>query len=114
MSATKTRLESISMDVGRILKHTSLRKAIGVEVCDCPRDYNATSCQDPGLGFYRYFKEHFVTSEIIIDLVGSAKKCQCNGRSDICDMETGECLVSFKNGKITNSVLHMFIFEIIF
>ena len=70
------------------------RPAIGVEVCDCPPKYNSTSCQDPGLGFYRWHKQHFVTSEIVIDLVGEAKRCQCNGRTNKCHPETGECLVS--------------------
>ena len=33
-----------------------------------------TSCQDPGRGYYRWYKEAYVESEIIIDLVGDSKK----------------------------------------
>ena len=91
--ATRASLEGITLDVARPISSTSLRPAIGIEICDCPAEYNSTSCQDPGIGFYRWYKEQHVTSEIIIDLIGSAKKCQCNGRTETCDAETGECLV---------------------
>lgn len=33
-----------------------------------------------------------MTSEIIIDLIGEAKRCQCNGRTDKCHPETGICI----------------------
>ena len=59
-------------------------------------DYRSESCQNPGKGFYRWYKQHFVTSVTIIDLVGESKKCECNGRADACHPETGLCVVSFK------------------
>ena len=95
--ATQATLEAVTLDVGKIIDAVSLRPAIGVEVCDCPPEYDSTSCQDPGLGFYRWYKEHFVTSEIIIDLVGGVKRCNCNGRTNQCDPETGECLECGEN-----------------
>ena len=67
--------------------------AIGIEICQCPLQYNSTSCQDPSIGYYRWYNNTTVTSTIVIDLVGEAKPCQCNGRSDICNIETGHCLV---------------------
>lgn len=73
--------------------HTS-SFATAVEICECPPEYNSTSCQDPSIGHYRWYKNTTVTSTIVIDLVGQARRCQCNGRSNICDRETGYCLVS--------------------
>lgn len=45
-------------------------------------------------GFYRWYKENHIQSTIIIDLVGESKPCECNGRADVCDQETGVCQVS--------------------
>jgi hypothetical protein len=74
-------------------KSIALRPATGIEMCDCPPKYKSESCQNPGKGFYRWYKEHFVTSITIVDLVGNAKKCECNGRTETCHQETGLCLV---------------------
>jgi laminin alpha 1/2 len=94
MEATQMKLEYVTLDVARPMEPgLSLRQAVGIEICDCPSEYKATSCQDPGIGFYRWYKQHYVTSEIVIDLVGSSKRCQCNGRADKCNPETGECQV---------------------
>ena len=68
------------------------RPAKGIEKCDCPPKYKSASCQDPGIGFYRWYKEHYVTSEIIIDLVGDSIVCSCNHRARECHPETGYCL----------------------
>lgn len=69
--------------------------ASGVEKCDCPEKYAGDSCQDPSNGFYRWRNTTAITS-ILEDLVGKVMPCDCNERSDICDKETGECLVRFK------------------
>ncbi|QQP35884.1 Laminin subunit alpha1like, partial [Caligus rogercresseyi] len=55
--ATKVQLKGVSLDVGRPLldQGRSLRLALGVEQCDCPKEYSSTSCQDPGKGYYRVF-----------------------------------------------------------
>ena len=66
--------------------------AHGIEVCECPAEYNSTSCQNPKLGYYRWYKREYITSTIIIDLIGQAKPCECNGRANICDTESGHCL----------------------
>ena len=82
----------------------SLRPAHGIELCDCPPKYRSESCQNPGKGFYRWYKQHFVTSVTIIDLVGESKKCECNGRADACHPETGLCVVSFKAKNSLNRI----------
>lgn len=40
------------------------------------------------------FCRDYITSTVIIDLVGEARPCECNGRSNSCDTETGFCQVS--------------------
>ncbi|XP_050425592.1 laminin subunit alpha-1 isoform X2 [Adelges cooleyi] len=61
-----------------------------VEVCECPPEYQSSSCQDPSLGYFRYYNSS-VSATIIIQTVGEAKQCQCNGRSNVCNVETGNC-----------------------
>lgn len=89
-----SRLLEASLDAAVLTPTHSPSLATGVEICQCPPEYNGTSCQDPSVGFYRWYKNTTATSTIVIDLVGQAKRCQCNNRSEVCDRETGYCLVS--------------------
>ncbi|XP_067203705.1 laminin subunit alpha-1 isoform X2 [Linepithema humile] len=89
---TKTTLLEASLDAAVLTPTHSPSLATGVEICQCPQEYNGTSCQDPSVGFYRWYKNTTATSTIVIDLVGQAKRCQCNSRSEVCDRETGYCL----------------------
>lgn len=68
-----------------------LALAGGVELCECPPQYNSTSCQDPSIGFYRWYDKNIHKATILIQLIGEAKPCDCNNRSSICDIETGYC-----------------------
>lgn len=67
--------------------------AMSVEMCNCPDQYNATSCQDPSSGFY-IPPPSWKNISKYIDLIGEALPCKCNGRSDTCDKDTGFCTVS--------------------
>lgn len=68
-----------------------------VEKCECPREYTGLSCQDPNEGYFRYFPDHEEQIDRWIDsVIGKAKLCECNGRSQQCDANTGECRVSAK------------------
>lgn len=42
MEATRTKLDGVSLDVGRLVDgRGSGRPAIGLEVCDCPKEFSA-------------------------------------------------------------------------
>lgn len=69
------------------------RLAHGVELGYCPDMYTASSCQDPSPGYYRKRKPNFLDSKNILDLVGWAEPCACNGMAAECDKETGVCIV---------------------
>jgi laminin alpha 1/2 len=82
----------VSLDVG--LPANGNRNsdiALGVEVCECPDKYGGTSCQDPSDGYYRW--RNVTESTVLEELVGFVVPCECNGRSDTCDSETGKCQV---------------------
>lgn len=64
--------------------------AIGVETCECSSEYNGTSCQNPGQGRYRW-KDWEKVEQELEDFIGRSVPCNCNGRSDKCDVETGYC-----------------------
>ncbi|XP_043600424.1 laminin subunit alpha-1 isoform X4 [Bombus pyrosoma] len=88
----RTTLHEASIDAAVLTPMHIPQLATGVEICKCPPKYNSTSCQDPSIGHYRWYNNTTVTSTIVINLIGEAIPCQCNGRSDICDIETGHCL----------------------
>nr|XP_049708408.1 laminin subunit alpha-1 [Helicoverpa armigera] len=69
--------------------------ALGVELCDCPRGYSASSCQTPAPGYWLPAPAvHMATvaGTIVISLEGDAQPCMCNGRATECHPDTGECL----------------------
>lgn len=101
-----SRLLEASLDAAVLTPTHSPSLATGVEICQCPQEYNGTSCQDPSVGFYRWYKNTTATSTIVIDLVGQAKRCQCNNRSEVCDRETGYCLVSITQTFSYKCTLH--------
>ncbi|XP_024080868.1 basement membrane-specific heparan sulfate proteoglycan core protein isoform X3 [Cimex lectularius] len=75
-------LLSISMSTATS-RNTGRETVQGVEQCVCPEGYVGTSCEDCAPGFTR--------SEEGVYL-GVCELCKCNGYSDDCNPETGECL----------------------
>lgn len=83
-------ISDVSMDTGIYLQGATNDLATSVEVCECPSQYDGLSCQLPADGYYRWRSAN--DSEVIEDLVGHVLPCSCNGRSELCDKETGLCL----------------------
>lgn len=84
------------MDSGYFVSGTKSNMAHSVEVCQCPDQYNGTSCQDPADGFYRWINPGVTENDSqqqLIDFIGEMRPCECNDRSELCDKETGVCKV---------------------
>lgn len=91
---TYYRLRDVSMDNAILVADPPIlgNPALGIEKCDCPSHYEGSSCQNPTAGYYRH-KSSDPAASLIHKYVGVAKKCNCNGRSNTCDRETGHCTV---------------------
>ncbi|XP_059144332.1 laminin subunit alpha-like [Physella acuta] len=79
-SMTETSLSDVSLEVASESGTGSL--ANSVEKCQCPPNYRGLSCEECSPGYYRVRTPPFL---------GICLKCNCNGHSDTCDVETGEC-----------------------
>lgn len=56
--------------------------------------YEGSSCQNPGDGYYRYRETITESSHLHYEhYVGRSVACECNGRSNRCNKETGYCEV---------------------
>ncbi|KHJ44980.1 laminin EGF-like protein [Trichuris suis] len=100
-------LSGVMMDIG-VLDNSTLslnRTAIGVEDCDCPKEYSGSSCQNPSDGYCRKKAVNYLDMPNELDLVGIAVPCECHEHSSQCDRETCKCLVSSKRGNANCSFL---------
>ena len=97
--ATIANLHGVTLDVAIPRKQPgdSRPTAVGIEQCKCPLQYNGTSCQDPGRGFYRWYSEFMTTTTTYLHLAGDVKPCQCNGRAQNCHPESGHCVGCTEN-----------------
>lgn len=86
------RLQDVTLDTARLSVGGSLPLAHGVEQCECPPEYNSTSCQDSARGYFRYHNKS--RTGLVSQVIGESRPCQCNNRSAVCDVETGRCQVS--------------------
>ncbi|TMW53859.1 hypothetical protein DOY81_001030 [Sarcophaga bullata] len=85
-------LKNVHMDAAIYVHGSTSMIAKGVEKCKCPKRFDGLSCQDPGRGYYRWRNITETETVFIEDLIGRAAACFCNGRSQDCDRETGQCL----------------------
>lgn len=85
----QSRLSEVFLDVAvegsgrRGDSSSSGRPALGVEICACPPGYTGLSCQNCAVGYMRISNG--------LDR-GKCKPCDCNGKSEICDANTGICV----------------------
>ena len=80
--ASHTTAEKHESRLSQVLMLTSSEtgrdRAYGIEQCQCPKEYTGTSCEKCAKGYTRY-----------ID--GTCVKCNCNGKANNCDPESGVC-----------------------
>ncbi|KRT80925.1 hypothetical protein AMK59_5061, partial [Oryctes borbonicus] len=94
-SATySTRLSNVFLDEASnaAAYHDSHKytRAVSVEHCQCPPNYQGLSCEECAPGYYRISTGTHG---------GSCIPCQCNGHADTCDVNTGVCLNCQHNTK---------------
>ncbi|XP_014675870.1 PREDICTED: laminin subunit alpha-2-like, partial [Priapulus caudatus] len=85
-------IEDVMLDYAVAAIGPDAQMAVGVEQCDCPPEYQGSSCQNPAPGYFRWKKPNFLDSNNTLDLAGEARPCMCNYHSSICDRETGICI----------------------
>uniref|UniRef100_A0AAR5PFS0 Basement membrane-specific heparan sulfate proteoglycan core protein n=1 Tax=Dendroctonus ponderosae TaxID=77166 RepID=A0AAR5PFS0_DENPD len=74
-------LISVSLDTATD-QNTGRERAFEVEQCHCPPGYTGLSCEDCAFGYTRAGEGIYL--ELCIP-------CECNGLSNECDPETGDC-----------------------
>ncbi|XP_071537849.1 laminin subunit alpha isoform X2 [Panulirus ornatus] len=88
-NSVEARLYNVSIDVPTAdWPGPAARPALSVELCQCPLNYEGSSCEDCANGYYRAQRGPYG---------GYCVPCQCNGHADICDKETGKCLNCLHN-----------------
>lgn len=55
-------IQDVSLDVAVEEAGPNTDLAVGVEQCQCPSEYEGTSCQNPAPGYFRYV-EHLFTAD---------------------------------------------------
>ncbi|KAL3282973.1 hypothetical protein HHI36_006131, partial [Cryptolaemus montrouzieri] len=76
-------LVSVSLDTANVRNTGSLERASSVEHCYCPEGYKGLSCEDCAFGYTRGDGGLYL---------GFCEPCNCNGHSNECHPETGECM----------------------
>ena len=81
------RLSDVSLDIATPQGTGAVAR--NVEQCLCPANYQGTSCEQCVDGYYRSRTGPYL---------GVCVPCQCNNKADRCDPESGECVVSDREG----------------
>lgn len=102
------RLSNVTLETAIFISGSTNNLAIGVETCRCSEMYEGSSCQNPGDGYYRFRETIIEPSHLQYDYyVGKSVACQCNGRSNRCNKETGYCEVNMDENCLFINFLEM-------
>ncbi|XP_064094479.1 laminin subunit alpha-like isoform X2 [Macrobrachium nipponense] len=83
-NTTFSRLSDVFLDAPTVnWPGRGAHPALSVELCQCPVNYEGTSCERCADGYYRAQRGPYG---------GYCVPCQCNGHSNTCDKETGKCI----------------------
>lgn len=91
------RLSNLTLDQAIYVQGAANHRAVDIEQCECRNIHNGSSCQDPGDGYYRLRPPPPNDISQFEQFIGLVVPCDCNGRSNICDKETGRCINCAKN-----------------
>ena len=80
---SRVSLTDVQMDTATPNGNGALAR--NVEQCQCPPNYQGTSCEQCAPGYYRSKTGPYL---------GICVPCECNGKADVCNPETGACEVS--------------------
>lgn len=78
-------LSQVILDTANQYYTGNNKRALEVEQCACPIGHQGSSCEDCAPGYKRSQSGLYL---------GLCEPCNCNGHSDECDVETGDCHVS--------------------
>ena len=62
---------SLSEDISLGWTMLKWRPARGIEKCECPSQYKSSSCQNPGNGYYRWYKVLYDSLNISLQIKAS-------------------------------------------
>ena len=60
---------SLSEDISLGWTMLKWRPARGIEKCECPSQYKSSSCQNPGNGYYRWYKVLYDSLNISLQIL---------------------------------------------
>ncbi|XP_047502805.1 laminin subunit alpha-like isoform X1 [Penaeus chinensis] len=88
-NSVEARLYNVSMEAATInWPGPGARSSLSVELCQCPVNYQGSSCEECADGYYRAQQGPYG---------GYCVQCQCNGHASTCDKVTGKCLNCLHN-----------------
>ncbi|XP_076315805.1 laminin subunit alpha-like [Tachypleus tridentatus] len=79
----EVRLATVMLDAAVEGPIADSLQAFRVERCQCPEQYQGTSCEECAPRYYRSKTGPYL---------GFCQECQCNNHADSCDVNTGECM----------------------
>ncbi|XP_069033643.1 laminin subunit alpha-1 [Embiotoca jacksoni] len=92
----QSRISNISMEMAvevDLEEESEVRGGVArlIESCICPPGYTGLSCQECAAGYFRQLQSELSSQSQKSMFVRPCVRCRCNGRSESCNTETGDC-----------------------